>query len=277
MSVRALALALRVLGNRAVAPSGSLENMPATKSGDPSAVQASPKIDSIVSALPTATEVKSWSAGIWLAKLTLHYERYQAEARALQPTEGRERRPITNLATSLGWRTAENLCHHHQVGPQYVTIFCFGDMQNIIYTWRYWGMSFLVGWQNNRGTTSRKRWGLTVMSDEHRKDLTQPSTPVLCLSKVYTGAKYKTQLCGMTSNGITVCCERCERQDSERVTRTPLAEVIGHPRRLLRKVARSCYGCSQYVSSASNPPSVVLYRPHLPIRRYPIFAITDVP
>jgi hypothetical protein len=42
--------------------------------------------------------------------------------------------------------------------------------------------------------TTRNRWELTVMSDEHREDLAQTSAPALCLSKVYTGEKYRSQL-----------------------------------------------------------------------------------
>ena len=77
--------------NRVMASGLSLENMSATKSGVPSPVQKSPKIDSIVFASPTVTEVKNWSVWVILVHyaesavvmLTLHYKRCQTETCAL--------------------------------------------------------------------------------------------------------------------------------------------------------------------------------------------------
>jgi hypothetical protein len=78
-----------------MAPIPTLLKEPATKSGDPSAVQASPKIDSIVFALPTEAVSKEMLKR--LTKLTLHYKRCQAEARTLQHTDGRLAMKFANL------------------------------------------------------------------------------------------------------------------------------------------------------------------------------------
>jgi hypothetical protein len=106
VKVRAPESPIRVLGmgSRAMASGVSLENKAATKSGVPSTVQQSPKIDSIVFVLPTVTEVKSWST-----RVLVHLIGCQAHIALRTLSSQRTHAPVNRRTTDHEMRAARNL------------------------------------------------------------------------------------------------------------------------------------------------------------------------